>query len=138
MIKFSAHLKTTTAKISLFILIGIIISACDAVKRVPEDKFLLTKNTIIVDGEKEKKSEIEELLYQQPNTKILGLPLGLYIYNWAKPKHDSIYKANLLSNPKKLNRQVKLLSAKQVQRKGDSFLYSGIHNFLKKTLSFSQ
>ena len=133
MIKFSAHLKTTTAKISLFILIGIIISACDAVKRVPEDKFLLTKNTIIVDGEKEKKSEIEELLYQQPNTRILGLPLGLYIYNWAKPKHDSIYKVNLLSNPKKLNRQVKLLSAKQVKRKGDSFLYSGIHNFLKKT-----
>jgi outer membrane protein assembly factor BamA len=126
-------LKTTTAKISLFILIGIFISACNAVKRVPEDQFLLTKNTITVDGEKEKKTEIEELLYQQPNTRILGLPLGLYIYNWAKPNHDSIYKANLLANPKKLNRQVKLLSAKQVQRKGDSFLYSGIHNFLKKT-----
>ena len=126
-------MKTTTAKISLFILIGIFISACNAVKRVPEDKFLLTKNTITVDGEKEKRTEIEELLYQQPNTRILGLPLGLYIYNWAKPNHDSIYKANLLANPKKLNRQVKLLSAKQVQRKGDSFLYSGIHNFLKKT-----
>ena len=133
MIKFSPHLKTTTAKISLFILIGIIISACNAVKRVPKDKFLLTKNTITVDGEKEKKSEIQDLLYQQPNTRILGLPLGLYIYNWAKPKHDSVYKAKLLTNPRKLRKQVKLLSAKQVQRKGDSFLYSGIHNFLKKT-----
>ncbi|WP_432672769.1 BamA/TamA family outer membrane protein [Flavobacterium sp. SM2513] len=126
-------MKTTTAKISLFILIGIIISACDAVKRVPENQLLLTKNIIMVDGEKEKKSEIEELLYQQPNTRVLGLPLGLYVYNWAKPNHDSIYKAELLANPKKLQRQTRLLSAKQVQRKGKSFLYSGIHNFLKKT-----
>ncbi len=133
MIKFSAHLKTTTAKISLFILIGIIISACNAVKRVPDTKFLLTKNTITVDSIREKKDEIEELIYQKPNTRILGLPVGLFIYNWAKPNHDSIYKADLLSKPKKLNRQVHLLSAKQVQRKGKSFLYSGIHNFLEKT-----
>lgn len=126
-------MKTTTAKISLFILIGIIISACDAVKRVPEDKFLLTSNTISVDGEKEKKDEIEGLLYQQPNTRILGVPLGLHIFNLAKPNHDSIYKARLLANPKKFKRQIRLLSEKQVQRKGQSFLYSGIHNFLEKT-----
>ncbi len=133
MIKFWAHLKTTTAKISLFILIGIIISACDAVKRVPEDKLLLTKNTITVDDKIEKKEEIEELLYQKPNVRILSIPVGLHIYNLAKPNHDSIYKAKLLANPRKLKRQIKLLSEKQVQRKGKSFLYSGIHNFLKKT-----
>ena len=126
-------MKTTTAKISLFILIGIIISACDTVKRVPEDKFLLTKNTITVDGEKEKKDGIEGLLYQQPNIGILGVPLGLHIFNLAKPNHDSIYKARLLGNPKKFKRQIRLLSEKQVQRKGKSFLYSGIHNFLEKT-----
>lgn len=133
MIKFSELLKTTSAKISLFILIGIIISACDAVKRVPDDKFLLTKNTITVDGELEKQNEIQDLLYQQPNSRILGFPVGLHIYNLAKPNHDSIYKADLLANPKKLKRQINLLSAKQVQRKGKSFLYSGIHNFLEKT-----
>ena len=133
MIKFSVHLKTTTAKISLFILIGIFISACNAVKRVPDGKLLLTKNRITVDGEAEKSDEIESLIYQQPNTRLLGMPLGLHIYNLAKPKHDSIYQANLLANPKKLKRQVKLLSVKQVQRKGKSFLYSGIHNFLKKS-----
>ncbi|CAM3993747.1 BamA/TamA family outer membrane protein [Flavobacterium antarcticum] len=126
-------MKTTTAKISLFILIGIFISACDAVKRVPDGKFLLTKNTITVDGEKEKKDEIHELLYQQPNGRLLGIPLALHIYNLAKPNHDSVYKANLLANPKKLERQVRFFSAKQVQRKGKSFLYSGIHNFLEKT-----
>ena len=133
MIKFWALLKTTSAKISLFILIGIIISACNAVKRIPEGKLLLTKNKISVDGQSETRDEIESLLYQQPNTRLLGIPIGLHIYNLAKPKHDSIYKAALLSNQKKLKRQIRLLSAKQVQRKGNSFLYSGIHNFLKKS-----
>lgn len=126
-------MKTTTAKISLFILIGIIISACNAVKRVPDGKLLLTKNKIFVDGAAEKSDEISSLLYQQPNSRLLQIPLSLHIYNLAKPKHDSVYQANLLANPKKLKRQIKLLSAKQVQRKGKSFLYSGIHNFLKKT-----
>lgn len=126
-------MKTTSAKISLFILIGIIISACNAVKRVPENKLLLTKNKISVDGEAEKSDEISSLLYQQPNTRLLGIPIGLHIYNLAKPKHDSVYKAELLANQKKLKRQIRLLSLKQVQRKGHSFLYSGIHNFLKKT-----
>ena len=133
MIKFSAHLKTTSAKISLFILIGIIISACNAVKRVPDGKLLLTKNKITVDGKSEKRDEIESLLYQQPNTRLLGMPLGLHIFNLAKPDHDSIYKATLLADQKKLKRQIRFLSAKQVQRKGNSFLYSGIHNFLKKS-----
>jgi hypothetical protein len=133
LIKFSAHLKTTVAKISLFILIGIIISACDAVKRIPDDQYLLSKNTIIVDGKEEKTEEITNLLYQQPNTRVLTIPLGLHIYNLAKADADSLYKANLLSNPKKLQRQTSFLSAKQVQRKGKSFLYSGINNFLKKT-----
>jgi hypothetical protein len=126
-------LKTTSAKISLFILIGIIISACNAVKRVPDGKLLLTKNQIMVDGIAENKEEINALLYQQTNTRLLSIPLGLYIYNLAKPDHDSIYKAKLFANPKKLKRQIRLLSAKQVQRKRESFLYSGIHNFLRKS-----
>jgi hypothetical protein len=126
-------LKTTSAKISLFILIGIIISACNAVKRVPNGKLLLTKNQIMVDGIAENKEEINALLYQQTNTRLLSIPLGLYIYNLAKPDHDSIYKAKLIANPKKLKRQIRLLSAKQVQRKRESFLYSGIHNFLRKS-----
>lgn len=133
MIKFSVHLRTTSTKISLFILIGLFISACDAVKRVPENKHLLTANTITVDGATEKQEIFEEIVTQRPNTRLLGIPLGLHIYNLAKPNHDSVYKAHLLSNQKKLKRQIRLLSAKQVQRKGNAFLNAGIHEFLEKT-----
>lgn len=126
-------MRKTAAKISLFILIGIIISACDAVRRVPEGKYLLVKNNITVDGKKEKSDQISQLLYQQPNSSILGYHFRLNLYNLAKPNPDSSYKAMFLNNPKKLERQTKFLSAKQVQRKGKSFFYSGIHTFLKKT-----
>lgn len=126
-------MRKTVAKISLFILIGIIISACDAVKRVPDGKYLLKKNNITVDGKKEKSETISDLLYQQPNSTILGYPFRLNLHNIAKKNPDSSYKAMFLNDPKKLERQSRLLSAKQVQRKGKSFFYSGIHKFMKKT-----
>ncbi|MDI1257577.1 MAG: BamA/TamA family outer membrane protein [Flavobacterium sp.] len=122
-----------STKITLFILLGIIISACNAVKRVPDGKYLLKKNEITVDGKKDNDGTLEELLYQKPNTALLGFKLRLNLYNLAKPNPDSAYKAKFIHNPKKLARQIRLLSAKQVKRKGESFLYSGIHNFLKKT-----
>ncbi|HEX8575999.1 MAG TPA: BamA/TamA family outer membrane protein [Flavobacterium sp.] len=126
-------MKNTVAKISLFILIGIIHSACDSLKRVPEGKLLLTKNEILVDEKKSDEEEVSALLYQKPNSRILGFPLRLTIYNLATPNPDSVYKAKFINNPAKLKRQTWLLSEKQVKRKGESFLYSGIHNFLKKT-----
>ena len=126
-------MRKTVAKISLFILIGIIISACDAVKRVPDGKYLLKKNNITVDGKKEKSETISNLLYQQPNSTILGYPFRLNLHNIAKKNPDSSYKALFLNDPKKLERQTRLFSAKQVQRKGKSFFYSGIHKFMKKT-----
>jgi hypothetical protein len=126
-------LKNSVAKITLIILIGIIYSGCNAVKRVPKDENLLTKNEIIVDGKKTTDEAVSELLYQKPNSSILGYKLRLNLFNLAKQNPDSAYKAKFLSNPKKYKRQSALLSAKQVARKGQSFFYSGIHNFLKRT-----
>lgn len=126
-------MRNLFAKITLIILIGIIYSACNAVKRVPEDKSLLTKNEITVDGKKNKDEIVSELLYQKPNSSILGYKLRLNLFNLAKQNPDSAYKAGFLNNPKKYERQSRLLSAKQVARKGKSFFYSGIHNFLKRT-----
>ena len=94
---------------------------------------LLTKNTVFVDGKKNKSDDIFSQLYQKQNTSILGVNLRLYLYNWAKPKTDSIYRAKFAHNPKKYFRKVKWLSKKQVKRLGESFWYAGIHDFLRKT-----
>lgn len=126
-------MKTRLAKISLFILTGIIITACDAVKRVPKDRRLLTQNEIIVNGKKEKNEEVGEQLYQKPNSSILGYRLRLNLYNMANPNPDSSYKARYIKNPAKYKRKAKWLSKKQVDRLGRSFYYYGWHNFLKKS-----
>lgn len=126
-------MKNSITKISLFILIGVIIFGCNTTKRVPNGKSLLTKNDIIVDGKKNNVEDVFNQLYQKQNTSILGYRLRLNIYNLAKEKTDSIYKAKFTNNPKKYNRKVKWFSKKQVKRLGQSFWYAGVHNFLRKT-----
>jgi len=126
-------LKNSLTKISLFILIGVIIVGCNTTKRVPDGKNLLTKNNIYVDGKKNNVEDVFNQLYQKQNSSILGYRLRLNIYNLAKEKTDSIYRAKFANNPKKYQRKVKWLSKKQVKRLGQSFWYSGIHNFLRKT-----
>ena len=126
-------MKKSITKISLFILTGLIIFGCNTTKRVPEGKSLLTKNKIVVDGKKDNSDDVFNQLYQKQNSSILGYRLRLNIYNLAKQKTDSIYRAKFTNNPKKYFRKVKWLSKKQVKRLGESFWYSGIHNFLRKT-----
>jgi outer membrane protein assembly factor BamA len=126
-------LRNQTTKISLFILIAVIISACNSLRRVPNGKLLLTKNEILVDGKKESNEDVTNQLYQKPNSSLLGYRLRLNIFNLASPNPDSIYKAKFIKNPEKYTAMAKWLSKKQVDRLGKSFYYSGIHSFLKKT-----
>lgn len=126
-------MRNQTTKISLFILIAVIISACNSLRRVPNGKMLLTKNEILVDGKKESNEDVTNQLYQKPNSSLLGYRLRLNIFNLASPNPDSIYKAKFIKNPEKYTAMAKWLSKKQVDRLGKSFYYSGIHSFLKKT-----
>lgn len=127
-------MKNSLAKISLFIVIVIIIVSCNTTKRVPDNKRLLMKNEISVDGKLEKDEEVMYQLYQKPNSSILGYRLRLNIYNWAKKDtNDAAFKKKLKDNPKRYHRLEKLLSKKQINRLGRSFWHQGIHNFLRKT-----
>ena len=126
-------MKKISTKIATFIVIGIIISACDAEKRVPEGKQRLTKNEIVVNGKTSKSEDITNQLYQKPNSTILGYKLRLNLFNLATPNPDSMFQAKFIKHPKKYERMSKWLSAKQVDRLGQSFWYQGIDNFLKKT-----
>jgi len=126
-------LKKISTKITAFILISIFISACNSVKRVPNGKFLLTKNEIFENNKVLSDEIIFDQLYQKPNSKILGIPFLLTINNWANPNPDSTYQAKFKNNPEKYARMSKWLSAKQVDQLGKSFWYHGIHDFLKAT-----
>tara|TARA_R110002124_G_scaffold87407_1_gene225172 strand:- start:212182 stop:214779 length:2598 start_codon:yes stop_codon:yes gene_type:complete len=127
------RLTQTLTKISLFLVLTVILNSCNAVKHVADDKFLLTQNTVIVDGEEVKDAGVVSQLYQKPNPKIplIGSPLGLHIYNLADPHPDSTFTKWLHRKPKREERLVRFISKKQVDELGNS--YVGFNKWLQKS-----
>lgn len=126
-------MKKHVTKISLFILIGLIIVSCNVTKKVPAGKRLLVKNEITVDNKETKQEDVFIQLYQKPNSSILGYRLRLNLFNLAKKNADTSYAKWLAKKPNRRKNLAKLLSEKQVDRLGKSFLVSGFSNFLMKT-----
>ncbi|AFL80039.1 outer membrane protein/protective antigen OMA87 [Aequorivita sublithincola DSM 14238] len=127
------HLKRDLTKISLFIVLVSLFFSCNAVKRVPEGKFLLTENTILVDSVKIKDEGVYSQLAQKPNPSIplIGIPFALHIYNLADPQPDSTYYKWLYKNPKREDRLISFLSKKQVDQIDSS--YVGFNKWLQKS-----
>ncbi len=126
-------MKYSLAKISLFIVLLVLFFSCNAVKRVPDGKYLLTDNTILVDSVKVKEAGVHSQLAQRPNPSIplIGLPLGLHIYNLADPQPDTTYYRWLHKNPKREIRLARLISKKQVA--GLDSIYVGLNKWLQKS-----
>ncbi|GAB3716745.1 BamA/TamA family outer membrane protein [Flavobacterium koreense] len=100
---------------------------------MPAGKRLLVKNEITVDNKETKQEDVFIQLYQKPNSSILGYRLRLNLYNLAKKNADTSYAKWLAKKPNRRKNLAKLLSEKQVDRLGKSFLVSGFSNFLMKT-----
>ena len=122
----------TSAKISLLLTV-VIIASCNTLRRVGDNELLLKKNSVFTDSTEVKDPQIKSLILQEPNRTVLGYPLRLNLYNLAKPHPDSSYQAWLQKKPNRERRLNKLLSEKQVARLGESFLVSGLSEWLKKT-----
>ena len=126
-------MRLTHAKILLFLLIGTLFWQCNSVKRVPDGEKLLVKNTLMVNERATKDNRAQELIAQKPNSRFAGLPLALYLYNFAKPHPDSAFYEKFIADTTRFRRLSSVLSEKQVYRLGQSFMYSGIHNFFKNS-----
>ncbi len=71
----------------IIVLLGFstIFLACNATKRVPNNKLLLTKNEVFVNGKPIKNDTIYANIAQKPNQKFMGsFPFYLHLYNSAK------------------------------------------------------
>lgn len=126
-------MKQQFSKITLLIIFTAHLIACDAVKRVAENEHLLTNNTVFINGKNDKTELINNLLYQEPNSKIpvIGTPLRLYIYNLARNNRDSLFEVWLDKNPNRRERLTKRLSKKQLDKLKASSV--GFNNWLRKT-----
>lgn len=128
----SLRFTKNTAKISLLFLVAML-NACNTLKRVGENQLLVKGNTIYADSTEVKDADVKSLVVQEPNRTILGYPLRLNLYNLAKQNPDSSFHSWLYRKKKREQRLINILSKKQVERLGESFLVSGINDWLKKT-----
>lgn len=124
------QVKKFSAKIGILFVFFSVFS-CNSVKKVPENQYLLRKNTLLENNKKPKDTNASDYILQKPNGRLLGIPLGLFIYNWAKENPEQDYWAWLEKHPKTHNTLKKILSEKQVNRLGKSFLVSGKDRMFK-------
>lgn len=124
-------MKLQFSKIVLFIVITGFLYSCNSVKRVPENKQLLIDNHIYINDKKNNTERINNLLFQQRNKKLAGIPLKLYIYNSARPNIDSIINVKIDSKPKKRERLERFLSKKQLDKYVENRI--GFNDWLKTT-----
>ncbi|MCK8480574.1 BamA/TamA family outer membrane protein [Psychroserpens algicola] len=125
-----SFLKLRFSKILIYCLICTSLS-CDVMKRVKKDEHLLVSNTVLVDDKKNNTETVNNLIYQKPNGKLLGIPLRVHIYNLARPNIDSILNAKY-RNPEDPKTGLKnLLSIKQYEALIRS--KKNFNSWLKKT-----
>ncbi|GAA4270749.1 BamA/TamA family outer membrane protein [Aquimarina gracilis] len=124
-------MKHFLAKILLITLTTIFLISCSAVKRVPEGEYLLEKNQVFVDSVKSNDAKLYNQLYQKPNTKLLGAPIRLHLYNLASINQDSLYQDWLQRKPNREKRMINFFSKKQIDRLGVGL--DGINEWVKKT-----
>lgn len=123
-------MKSVTAKISLILITVAVLTSCNAVKRVADGEYLLTENTIYADSVAITDPFIYSQLYQEPNVKLLGIPLRLHIYNLAKEYPDSAFTSWLNKKPQRKKHFISFLSEKQLQRLRKSYI--DINNGIKE------
>lgn len=124
------YLKKKSSKILFFSgALFLLLFSCTPTKYVGTNEYLLTENHIQVDSTEVKTSRLKNLLYQQPNTALLGIPLRLHIYNTSAPNPDSTYQAWLDRKPRRRKKMNTIFSAKQVENIGR--IKSNINNAVR-------
>ena len=117
---------------NLFIifLLCLLVLQCSTTKKLPSGQKLLSKQTVIVDEQKINPSKIDFLFNNNPNKKIFGLPLKLYVNNLVNKNQDSLFDIWIDKNPKKNKILNKIFSKKQVDQLKKYRI--SINNWLKK------
>ena len=100
------------------------------VKRVKNTDHLLTKSSVSINGKKVKNEEINNLILQKPNNKLLTYPLRLHIYNLARENRDSLFEVWLDKKPRRRARITDTTSKEDIEKIKKSAL--GFNGVVKK------
>ncbi len=118
--------------IILLIFAGIIFgfSACNSVKYVTENEFLLVKNKVVVNDKKNVSDEINDYIVQRPNSLVLGVALPLHFYNLGNKDFEADFDEWKLDSPGWYNFTTGVFSEKQA-RGARNFKYK-MHQWILK------
>lgn len=83
----------TTRHITSALAALILLSGCDPTKRLTEGQALLKSNRIIVDAREADKEELQAIVKQKPNRRVLGIPFYLHVYNLPNPERIPAWRA---------------------------------------------
>ncbi len=117
---FETNLNSYLLKNNIIILIILLsitfgFSSCNAVKYVPEDEHMLTKNTIFVNHKKNVDHEITDYIVQRPNQLVLGIPFPLHFYNIGNQQFETDFEIWKENNPGWYNFTTGVFSEKQAR-----------------------
>lgn len=107
------------------------VTSCNTVKRVPDGKHLLTKNTVYINGSKKGTSELNKYILQKPNSTTLGLPVPIYFYNLGNKNKPKTPKAWGEKNKRSYKFISAIFSEKQAIAYANSFI--GLNNWYLKS-----
>ena len=117
---FETNLKSSLLK-NNFIIVLIIVSvlgcfsSCNAVKYVPEEDHMLTKNSVYVNGKKNVDAEITDYIVQRPNTLLLGIPFSLHFHNIGNKNYETDFDVWKETKPGAYKFTVDVFSEKQAR-----------------------
>lgn len=114
-------------KLCYLLFISFLLFGCNSTKRLTEQELLLTKNNVVVDGQKNKDDKLSELITLNPNSRTLGIPLALHLYNIGNKNGPKSVEEWAKKKPKKYARLKKLLSEKQSIAYANSMI--GLNNW---------
>ena len=117
-------------KLIISFLICLFITQCSSTKKLSSGQKLLSKQTIIEDNQNINTNKLDYLLSKNPNKKIFGLPIKLYLNNLVNQNQDSLFDIWINKNPKKNKALNKIFSKKQVEQLKKYRI--SINNWLKK------
>lgn len=116
--------------ITITVLCVAFLTSCGVINTFQKDELLLKNNNLIINEKLITDEALNNLIYQKPNTRFLGVPFRLYTYNLAK-NNDSLFVKWRNKKPQKRQAILSQFSNKQL----DSFKQTKFkfNNWLQKT-----
>ncbi len=124
-------MKYEFAKLPLILITLLLFLSCDVTRKLKSNEFLMTKQTIISQDTLVTSKELYRQLSLKTNSKLLGYPLKLHIYNLAQAEPETNFINWVEKKEKRADRLEALISKRQIIQLKKSWVNT--NNLIKKT-----